>query len=231
MGQYKLAVCAGHYLGTAGKRVPKELDKTQTREWVLNDRVVRAMEQAAKAYEGLEILRTDDPSGETYRSIKDRTKLANRWKATLYIDVHHNAGIHLGKGGGLVAICRKKDPESEAYRDLLYDAAVKAGNLKGNRSKPKYAKNLSTMVNSQMPAVIMECGFMDSKTDYPVISDPAYGEKIGKAMIDALAKHWGLKKKEKMYAVQTFCGSLAGAEKMVKKLHDAGFAAIVKEAV
>ena len=44
---FKIAYCAGHYLGTAGKRVPKELDKAETREWVLNDRVADAFCAAA----------------------------------------------------------------------------------------------------------------------------------------------------------------------------------------
>ena len=38
---FKIAYCAGHYRYTAGKRLPKELDKNETREWVLNDRVAR----------------------------------------------------------------------------------------------------------------------------------------------------------------------------------------------
>jgi hypothetical protein len=36
---FKIAYCAGHYLGTPGKRVPKALDPNETREWTLNDRV------------------------------------------------------------------------------------------------------------------------------------------------------------------------------------------------
>ena len=101
---FKIAYCAGHYLGTAGKRVPKALDKNQTREWTLNDRVARYFAEAAALYEGVQLLRTDDPTGQKYRSIAERTKLANDWGAQLYLDIHHNAGISLGKGGGVVAI-------------------------------------------------------------------------------------------------------------------------------
>ena len=51
---FKIAYCAGHYIGTAGKRIPASLDKNQTREWTLNDRVARNFAQAALEYEGVE---------------------------------------------------------------------------------------------------------------------------------------------------------------------------------
>ena len=40
----KIAIDAGHGLKTAGKRCLNSLDKNETREWVLNDRVSNALE-------------------------------------------------------------------------------------------------------------------------------------------------------------------------------------------
>ena len=61
---FKIAYCAGHYRETPGKRLPKNLDKNQTREWVLNDRVARHFAAAAKSY-NVQLLRTDDPASST----------------------------------------------------------------------------------------------------------------------------------------------------------------------
>ena len=36
---FKIALNAGHYSKTLGKRCLKKLDKNETREWVLNDRI------------------------------------------------------------------------------------------------------------------------------------------------------------------------------------------------
>ena len=60
---FKLALTAGHYLGTAGKRCLKALDPKETREWWLNDRIVDKIQKKLSAYEGIEILRTDDTTG------------------------------------------------------------------------------------------------------------------------------------------------------------------------
>ena len=192
---FKIAYCAGHYLGTPGKRVPKYLDPDQTREWVLNDRIARYFADAAKQYDGVELLRTDDPTGKTHISIKNRTKKANNWGADLYVDIHHNAGINGGTGGGVVAFSKKKDATGKEYRDAIYAEVIAAGKLKGNRANPLVEKNYSTMVYSKAPAVLIEYGFMDSRTDYPIISTDEYAKKVGYATMEAIAKVKGLKKK------------------------------------
>lgn len=192
---FKIAYCAGHYLGTPGKRVPKYLDPKQTREWTLNDRVARYFAESASHYDGVELLRTDDPTGKKHISIKNRTKKANNWGAELYVDIHHNAGIKGGTGGGVVAYCGKKDAVGKKYRNVIYSAVVFAGRLKGNRANPLVEKNYSTMVYSNAPAVLIEYGFMDSRTDYPIISTEEYAKKVGYATMDAIAVTKGLKKK------------------------------------
>ena len=190
---FKIAYCAGHYLGTAGKRVPKALDKNQTREWTLNDRVARYFAQAANEYDNVELLRTDDPTGKKQIKIKERTKAANDWGANVYLEIHHNAGIRLGKGGGVVVINKKKDVAGGWYGTVIYQKVIEAGGLKGKRSNPTYEKNLSTMVHAKMPAVIIECGFMDSRTDYPIISTEEYAKKVGYALMAAVAQVASLK--------------------------------------
>ena len=196
---FKIAYCAGHYLGTPGKRVPKSLDPKQTREWTLNDRVARCFAEAAGYYDGVELLRTDDPTGKKHISIKNRTKKANSWGADIYVDMHHNAGIKGGAGGGVVAYCKKKDATGKGYRDAIYAAVISAGKRKGNRAKPLAEKNYSTMVYSKAPAVLMEYGFMDSKVDYPIISTEDYAKKVGYATMEAIAQISGLKKKKEGY--------------------------------
>jgi len=42
---FKLALTAGHYYYTAGKRCLKTIDPKETREWWLNDRVVDKIEK------------------------------------------------------------------------------------------------------------------------------------------------------------------------------------------
>lgn len=192
---FKLAIDAGHCLNTAGKRVDKKLDPAQTREWTLNDRVARYIARAAEQYGGVEILRVDDETGKKDVSLSARCKAANNWGADMYISCHHNAGIKLGTGGGIVAYSNKEGTKGAQYRDAIYAACIAAGGLKGNRSDPLHAKGFYVLKNTKAPAVLMEYGFMDSKTDAPVILTEAYSKLVGYATMEGIAKVAGLMKK------------------------------------
>lgn len=193
---FQLAYCAGHYLQTPGKRIPKNLDKNQTREWVLNDRVARYLEKAAEGYE-VTLLRTDDPTGKTFIDIPDRVAKANRWGADLYLDIHHNAGIGGKEGGGVEAYCYPGSAKGRKFRDGIYAAVIAAGGLKGNRSQPLKEKAFDSLYLTDMPAVLVEYGFMDSKTDAPVILTDSYAKKVAYATMEAIAKEAGISKKVK----------------------------------
>lgn len=192
---FKIAYCAGHYINTPGKHCLASLDPNETREWLLNDRVAVHFARAAMGYEDVELLRTDDPTGKTGISIPSRTAKANKWGADLYVDMHHNAGINGGSGGGVVAFCYPGSSQGKKYRDAIYMAVIEAGGLKGNRSQPLQEKKFDTLRYADAPAVLMEYGFMDSRTDVPVILDEAYSKLVAYATMEGIAKVAGLKKK------------------------------------
>jgi peptidoglycan hydrolase-like protein with peptidoglycan-binding domain len=191
----KIAYCAGHYLGTAGKRIPAQLDANCTREWVLNDRVARYFAEAAEGYDDVQVYRTDDETGKTFLDIPERVAQANKWGADLYIDMHHNAAGVIFTGGGVEAFSYPGSVAGRKYRDAIYEAVVAAGGLKGNRGNPLQEKRFDSLSLSKMPAVLVEYGYMDSAVDAPIILTDAYAKKVGYATMDAIAKLEGLKKK------------------------------------
>lgn len=192
----KIAYCAGHYINTPGKRCLKAIDPNETREWVLNDRVADHFAEAAKGYEGVELLRTDDPTGKSFIDIPERTAAANKWGADIYIDMHHNAGIGGGSGGGVVAYSYPKSFKGKSYRDAIYEAVIAAGGLRGNRSQPLQEKAFDSLRYAYAPAVLMEYGFMDSTADTPVILKESYSKAVAYATMEGIAKVAGLKKKQ-----------------------------------
>lgn len=226
---FKIALTAGHYKGTAGKRCMKSLDPNETREWVLNDRIADKIEQLLKEYTGYELLRTDDTTGNKDISLIARTNAANNWKADFYLSIHHNAGINGGKGGGIVAyIYTKASAASAEWQKALYNALIAETGLKGNRSSPLQKANLHECRETNAPAVLLEMGFMDSQVDVPIILTEEYADKCAKAIVKVLVERGGLKKKAveptKWYRVQVGAYSVkANAEAMLKKVKAAGF--------
>lgn len=194
---FKIALTAGHYMGTPGKRCMKKLDPSQTREWWLNNRVADKVEQLLQeGYTGYALLRTDDTTGAKDVSLRKRTDAANSFQADFYLSIHHNAGIHGGSGGGIVAfVYTKPSDQSLVWQKALYSALIEATGLKGNRSNGTPKKNLHEVRETAMPAVLLELGFMDSRTDVPIILSEAYADKCAAAIVKVLAEKGKLKKK------------------------------------
>ncbi|MBB4826336.1 N-acetylmuramoyl-L-alanine amidase [Sporosarcina luteola] len=91
----KIALDAGHGINTPGKRSPDD-----EREWSFNNNVLLACATALQQYEGVQILRLDDPTGKTDVPLKTRTDKANKWGADALVSIHHNALTGKWHSGG-----------------------------------------------------------------------------------------------------------------------------------
>lgn len=227
MGDFKIALTAGHYRYEPGKRCLRALDPNETREWVLNDRIADKVEKLlAEGYTGYQLLRTDDTTGETEVSLRERTNAANRFGADFYLSIHHNAGIGGGRGGGIMAIVHPDaGAESRVWQKALYEALIEATGLKGNRAEPLAEMNMHECRETVMPAVMLELGFMDSITDVPVILSEAYADQCAGAIVKVLAERGGLAPKaRKLYRVQVGAFHDRGnAEALLEKLKGARY--------
>ena len=233
----KIAGGAGHYLDTPGKRCSKSLDKNETREWFLNDRIVDHIENMLKEYEGVEFLRLEDTTGKKDIGLEARTDKANAWGADILISNHHNAGIKGGSGGGITVYRHPVTPQiTKDYQKAMYDKLIKHTGLRGNRSQPLGVADHHMTRESNMPALLIENGFMDSRKDVPIILTAEFALSSAKAQVEFLVETFDLKKKPKpkpkpkstdpdvFYRVVTGSfGDRQNALGRVEKLEKAGF--------
>lgn len=229
---FKLALGAGHGIGTAGKRCHKSLDPGETREWWLNDRFCDYVEDGLKDYDGVSVLRLDDSDdGQDDIALAARVAAANEWGADLYLSGHHNALGRVFSGGGIVAITHpKSSKEAVLWRDAFYAELIKQTGLKGNRATPKTTSNLYVLRETTMPAVLLELGFMDSTVDVPIILTDDYARKCAQAVVAVIVQREKLTRKkvvedkDTLYRVQVGAfGNKANAEKLRKELAAKGY--------
>lgn len=195
---FKLALNAGHGLYTAGKRCLKSLDPNETREWYLNDRIADKIENLLTAYNGIEVLRIDDTTGQKDIGLSTRTTKANNWGADFYLAIHHNAGVNGGTGGGIVAFTYTSvGSTTAAWQKDLYNELIKLTGLKGNRATPLSKANLHEVRETKMPAVLLELGFMDSAKDVPIILTDKFATECAQACVNVIVAKAGLTKKVK----------------------------------
>ena len=195
----KIAYNAGHILDTPGKRIPRELDAAETREWVLNDRIARYFAAEMGRYRGVELRRLDDPEGLKPIDIDARVAQANLWPADFYLSIHHNAAGRIFDGGGTEVYLDAPGGPSEAYARAIYEDVIAETHLKGDRADPIRTGDEAPLYETRatnMPAVLVEYGFMDSRVDVLVILTEEFARKAGTATARAIARVAGLERKE-----------------------------------
>ena len=222
---FKIVLDAGHGRYTPGKRCLKSLDPAETREWVLNARICDKIETLLKQYDGYELRRADDTTGETDIALKARTNAANRWGADIYLSVHHNAGLVGRNGGGPeVYIYTSTSAKTEEYQKTVHDCFVGRTGKFGNRANETPRKDLHVCRETNMPSVLIECGFMDSPTDTPMILTEEFADKAALGLTDALVKIGSLKAREEKNMVECKFEDIKGhyAEKQIREVFKMG---------
>ena len=191
----RIAIDAGHGRYTSGKRCLKSIDRSETREWVLNSRIASKVMQGLKQYD-CETKRMDDTSGKTDVPLSERCRKSNRWNAHFYLSIHHNAGINGGSGGGTeIFAVQGASAETRKKRDIIYDKVISRTGLKGNRSVPKTTANFYVLRKTDAPAVLIECGYMDSTHDTPIVLREEFANQCAQGIVNGLAAALGLEKR------------------------------------
>ncbi len=189
----RIALDAGHGMNTSGKRITLK-GYSDTREWWLNNRIADELERVLKNYDCV-VLRVDDTTGAQDIPLETRVKKANDWKADVYISVHHNAGVNGGAGGGEMVFYYSTKTERATQAKALYDSLVKHTGLKGNRSNPVQKYPYYVLKHTNAPAFLFENGFMDSKTDVPIILTDNHALNTVDAIEEFLISQFGMKRK------------------------------------
>ena len=191
----RIALDAGHGLHTAGRRCLASLDPAQTREWQLNNRIMDKLQAELQDY-NCEVLRVDDTTGAQDVALSTRVTAANHFGASLYLSMHHNAGIGGKNGGGTVVYHDSSHTAHVALAKKLYRQIVASTGLTGNRSSQVVKKAYYVLANTKMNSYLVENGFMDSATDTPVIITQAHADKTVRGILRWMTEDLGLTKKE-----------------------------------
>lgn len=184
----KIAWSAGHGMDTAGKRTPNG-----EREWSFNNKVVTAGMIYLARYEGVLQLRVDDSSGTTDIPLTTRTEKANAWKADIYVSCHHNAFTGTwGDHGGVETYVMKPEENNPLSLKLANLIHPKVVNAIGLRDRGVKSANFHELRETNMPAILIEGGFMDSRTDIKKMRDDKYLKAHGEAIARGIVEYFNL---------------------------------------
>lgn len=225
-----LVLDAGHGMGTPGKQT-LDGSKGVIKEFALNQAVVEKIAAILSAYD-VEIKYTHDLTGATDVLLSKRVERCNQYNPDLFISIHHNAyQSKWGNHGGVEVYHHSKGTaEDKKFATLL---APKLAESTGLRNRG--VKNAEfTVLCCKATAVLVEGGFMDSNTDYSVITSDKGQQAYAQAVADAVIQYLGLTKKPTAASnsstfYQVIVGSYAersNADKIKAKLESQGYTGV-----
>lgn len=165
-------------------------------------------------------------------SLAEKIAEANKFDPTLALDIHNNAG----GGDGAEVFHHYGGGKGKTLAENILSEIVKIGQ---NSRGAKIKKNengydyFAFIRETKCPSVIVECAFLDNKTDVQIIDTVSEQKAMGIAIAKGVLRTLSIPYKEpetsdKLYRVQVGAYSIkANAEAMQKKLKSAGFDAII----
>ncbi len=168
----------------------------------------------------------DDPLSEEIRE-------CNAYGPDLAVSIHNNAG----GGKGAEAFYHYGGGKSKTLAENILAEIVKVGqNSRGAKvRKNSQGKDYYGFIReTSVPAVIVECAFVDNASDLKILATEGDRQKVGQAIAKGILKTMGVEIQSEtrtLYRVQVGAYLLkSNAEAMHKKLKAIGFDAfIVKE--
>lgn len=117
----------------------------------------------------------------------DRTALANRLDADLFVSVHCNASETNLSAAGIYTAAYQQGTEGWALAELLRRTMMEetgAGDM-GTEARP----NLAVLHTSRMPAALVECGYMSTPEELALLVEPGYQAKLAQGIANGILQY------------------------------------------
>lgn len=183
----KIVLDAGHGYSTPGKRSPDGM-----KEYEFNRRVAAVMKAELEKYEGVTVYFTHSDSRDV--PLKERTDRANALKVDLFFSIHANANTgKMGDWGGIDSFIYTSNPkEARRLAEVVQRNLIAETKLRNRGVK---MADFHVLRETRMTAILVEHGFMDSRTDLPFLKSDAYRVLCAKSNVKSIAEVYRLKLK------------------------------------
>ena len=127
-------------------------------------------------------------------ALTERADIANRSRATLFVSIHINSSAVNNKTSGGITFYHMKAPEGMLLAKCIQDqiaAVSKIPNLGTWSDSRIYASGFSVLRNTEMPAVLIELGFINHERDRGMMVKQDWQENIAEAIVKGIKVYLG----------------------------------------
>lgn len=115
----------------------------------------------------------------------DRAKIANKAKADVFLSIHANAGEPSAKGSETLYT---KDMD-KPFATIIHKYLMSVTGLTDRKCR---YKNLSVCRNTQMPAALIEPGFLTNPAEEELLFNEEFQNKLAVAMAQGICEYLGV---------------------------------------
>jgi N-acetylmuramoyl-L-alanine amidase len=142
-------------------------------------------------YENIEIKMSR--TGDTTKSLSQRTNEANAWDADFYLSIHCNAANSAARGyEDYIYSALSSSSRTATYQDIIHAEVVKLNKL-NNRGQKK--ANFHVLRETNMDAFLSENGFIDNPQDAALMKQDSWRQNVAQGHATGVAKAFNLKAK------------------------------------
>ena len=138
-------------------------------------------------------LYSDKDSNKKNADMNKRIELVNKSDADVLVSIHQNAFTSESAYGAQV-FYYKASEKSEMLAQYIQEKLLEMD--KTNKRQKKSNMDYYIIKKSNIPAVIVECGFLSNEKEARLLSDGDYQDKIAKAIAEGIVKYLNNKDKD-----------------------------------
>ncbi|GED71437.1 hypothetical protein BRE01_51390 [Brevibacillus reuszeri] len=174
---YLIVIDAGH-----GGKDPGTLGTAGNHEKDYNLAVANKVVELLKQYPEFQVVpvRTTD----VFYELSERAAIANDREADLFLSIHANAAPSATAGGTETFYY---NANSKTFAEVVHKHLQGATKFQDRGVK---ASGFYVIKNTNMPAVLTETGFLSNPTENAQLMNPAFQDKIAKALVAAIREYY-----------------------------------------
>ncbi|MEH7179439.1 N-acetylmuramoyl-L-alanine amidase [Neobacillus vireti] len=183
----KIMLDPGHDINTPGKRA---LDNSM-REFEFNKGTALHVANLLSDYHDVETFFTHDLNDSIDTSLTARANLANQLRVDCVVSIHANAGASPARG---IETYIHTNATARNYNlaRMVHDHTIIATGMVNRGVK---RADFAILRETNMDALLIECGFMTNSEDLRLLKSDDYRIKCAQGIVNGLVQFYGLNKK------------------------------------
>ncbi len=126
-------------------------------------------------------------SNDTFVKLEERVKIAKKQKVDSFISIHANSTAETSKATGTETLYTRE--ESKALATIIHKHLIAATGLKDRGVK---YQNIHVTRETNMPAILLEVGFINHLDDEKKLFDPAFQDRVADAIVAGIYEYFGI---------------------------------------